>query len=267
MVAVIFGLVTGYFLWAWKRSVDAQSEKNWDPVVVAMADINPRTKITRDMITLSSFPKTLIAENTVKKLEDVEGRITLRQINGKDQIRATDLVQQGQTPGLAYDIPPGMRAIAIGAGEVMAVGTSVKPGDHVDILATYSDPRTRQELTKMLLQNVKVLAVNKGQTDQNGKDGANSSMTLAVKPEQTELVAAADRAGALRVSLRGVNDQVVVPTEGVSPRDFTGPGIPADAIMVTNEPNQTPVYIMPPAAQRPREIQIIRGEQQQTVSP
>jgi pilus assembly protein CpaB len=259
--------VTGYFLWAWKRSVDEQSEKNWDPVVVATVDINPRTKITSDMITMSSFPKTLIGENTVRKLKDVEGRITMRPINSKSQIRSTDLVQQGQTLGLAFDIPPGMRAIAIGAGEVMAVGTSVKPGDRVDILATYSDPRTRQELTKMLLQNVMVLAVNKGQTDQNGKEGANSSMTLAVKPEQTELVAAADRAGALRVSLRGVNDQVVVPTEGVSPRDFTGPNIPADAVVVTNEPHQTPVYIMPPAAQRPREIQIIRGDQQQTVSP
>src|SRR5206468_12545568 len=81
-------------------------------------------------------------------------------------------------------------------------GTSVQPGDRVDIIATYQDPRTRQELTKMILQNVMVLAVNRGKTDADGKEGANSSMTLEVTPEQTERVTAAARSGSLRASLR-----------------------------------------------------------------
>ena len=267
-LAVILGLVTAYLIWAWMKSVGADSERNWESVVVAAVDISPRTKITRDMISVSKYPKSLIAENTFKNPEDIDGRIALRQISGKAQICSTDLVQKGQDYTLAINIPEGMRAIAIGASEVTAVGTSVKPGDHVDILATYTDPRTREELTKMILQNVVVLAVNKGQTDANGKEGANSSMTLAVRPEQTELIAAADRAGALRVSLRPVNDQMIVSSEGVSAKDFGGTAVPASPMVITNEPNQSPVIIMPPAAPKQKGMNIIRGvHEEQAVSP
>ncbi len=265
--ALICGLLTGYGLWAWKRSVDAQNEKNWDRVVVANIDIPARTKITRDMISVLSYPKSRIAENALTKPEEVEGKLTVRPISSKSQIRPADLAQPGQSAGIAWEIPKGMRAIAIGAGEIPAVGTAVKPGDHVDILATYTDPRTRQELTKMLLQNVLVLAVNKGQTDPSGKTGADSSMTLAVKPEQTELIAAADRAGALRISLRPVNDAEVVPSEGVSTKDFSGSTVPITPVVVTNEASATPVIIMPPAPQRQKEIIMLRGTQEQSVSP
>ena len=266
LVAVIFGLVTAYLIWYYLRQMD--ETKNREPVVSATMDINPHTKITREMITDSkAYPKDLIPENAFRKLDQVEGRISLRHINTKEPIRSSDLVPAGQASTLALDIPEGMRAIAIGAGEVMAVGTSIKPGDHVDILATYPDPRTRQELTKMLLQNVLVLAVNKGQTDANGKEGANSSMTLAVQPEQTELITAADRAGALRVSLRPFNDQHIIPSPGVTTKDFYGGRIPEETSTATNEQRQTPVYIMPPAQPRRPEINVIRGVQEQTISP
>jgi len=69
----------------------------------------------------------------------------------------------GQASTNAFEIPEGMRAIAIGSNAI-PVGTSVKPGDRVDLLATYHDPRTRQEVTRMVMQNVSVLAVDKSVT-------------------------------------------------------------------------------------------------------
>jgi pilus assembly protein CpaB len=114
---------------------------------------------------------------------------------------------EGQGFGVAFKIPQGMRAIAIGAGEVMATG--IKPGDHVDLLATYRDPRTTQEVTKVLMQNVLVLAINKGSTDPSRKIVAGGSLTLAVMPEHAELIAAADGAGALRISLRPMRDESI----------------------------------------------------------
>jgi len=266
LVAVICGVGTACLIWYYLRQMD--ESKNREPVVSATMDINPHTKINREMITDSkAYPKDLIPENALTNLNQVAGRIALRHINAKEPIRSSDLVPAGQASTLALDIPEGMRAIAIGVSEVIAVGTSIKPGDRVDILATYPEPRTRQELTKMLLQNVLVLAVNKGQTDANGKEGANSSMTLAVQPEQTELITAADRAGALRVSLRPLNDQHIIPSQGVTTKDFYGGRIPEETPTATNDQRQTPVYIMPPAPSRRPEINVIRGVQEQTVSP
>lgn len=266
LVAVILGLVTAYLIWVFKQRVE--ETKRGEVLVSALVDINPRTKITRSMITDSeAYPKNLVPENAIKKIELVEGRFALRQINAKQPIRSTDLVPEGQAFTLALDIPPGMRAIAIGAGELTAVGTSVKPGDHVDLIATYQDPRTRQVLTKMIMQDVLVLAVNKGETDANGKAGANSSMTLAVRPEDTERVTAADREGSLRVSLRPINDRQVVSTGGVTTKDLAGGRVSEEMPAGTNEQKQTVVYIMSPTSTRRPEITVIKGAQESTVSP
>ena len=147
----------------------------------------------------------------------------------------------------------------------MAVGTAVKPGDRVDILATYTHPTTRQETTQMILQNVLVLAVNRGQTDAQGKEGANSSMTLAVKPEEAELLTAADRAGALRVALRPIQDKTIIPSTGVEARDFPGPRTLQYAGQPPDAAKATPIIINPPPGHQRPEVKIYRGTQEQTL--
>jgi pilus assembly protein CpaB len=142
-------------------------------------------------------------------------------------LHATTIFAQtngGQGFSVAFKIPEGMRAIAIGAGEVMATATGVKPGDHVDLLATYRVASATQEVTKVLMQNVLVLAVNKGSTDPSLKVVAGGSLTLAVMPEHAELIAAADRAGALRVSLRPVRDESSRVPSRPATGDFWLPG-------------------------------------------
>jgi Flp pilus assembly protein CpaB len=131
---------------------------------------------------------------------------------------------QSNSPSLAFVIPEGMRAIAIGGGAVTGAVTSVKAGDRVDILATYRDPRSKQEVTKMIMQNVLVLAVTKGKADPSRKEAGKSSMTLAVRPEQAELVAAADGAGALSVWLPPAHDEKAAAPSRPGVGDFWLPG-------------------------------------------
>ena len=266
LLAVILGLVAVYLIWNLERKREMQSKKNWTQVVVANQDIPERTKITREMVTLTGYPKELIAAGAITDPKEVEGRLTVTRVRAKDPIRSSDLAGEGQGPTLAYEIPDGMRAIAIQAGEVMAVGTAVKPKDRVDILATYMDPVTRQETTQMILQNVLVLAVNKGETDAQGKGGgANSSMTLAVKPAEAELLTAADRAGALRVALRGVQEKTIFTSTGVGARDFQGRRTFEMASQPPDSGRATPIIINPPPGHQRPEIKIYRGTQETTV--
>jgi len=263
-VAVVLAMAAVYFIWNMKRQQDLQSAEHWTEVVTAVQDIPARTKISREMVTSTHYPKELVIDGVLRNPQEADGHTTLVRIKAKEQIRTSDLLGAGQTPGLAYDIPPGMRAIAIGAGEVMAAGSAVKPGDRVDILATYTDPVVHQETTQMILQNVLVLAVNEGVTDQQGKTGAKSSMTLAVKPEEAELLTAADRAGALRVALRGLNEKAVIATQGVGTRDFLGKNTLTFSTTPPDSTRQTPIIISPQRNQRP-ELKIVRGIQEQIV--
>jgi pilus assembly protein CpaB len=264
LAAVFLGLVAAYMLWNIERKREAQAREHWTPVVVARDDIPAHTKITSDMVTLTPYPKDLIITGAIQDRKEVEGHVTLGRLKAKEQIRPTDLLGEGQSPSISYDIPDGMRAIAIPASEVSAVGTAVKPGDHVDIIATYSEPNTHQETTQMILQNVLVLAVNKGETESQGKTGANSSMTLAVKPEDAELLMAADRAGVLRVMLRAPSDKNVISSPGVTVRDFGGT---KTFELATKSPDdqKTPVIISPPANRHGSEIEIYRGTVETTV--
>lgn len=265
LLAVILGLVTAYFIWRYLSEVRESAKENWMPVVVAVQDIKSRASITRDMITLTSFPKDLIAADTVEKIDEVEGKVALGRIKAKEQIRRSDLAQQGQMPGLAYQVPPGKRAISIAANEVMSVGTAIKPGDHVDILATYHDPVTRQETTQMILQNVTVLAVNQGDTEGKG-EGAKSSMTLVVSPEEAELLTAADRSGVLRVSLRALQDDKIVPSSGVTVRDIKGDGrLTFEPATQSSKAESTPVIISPASTRGGRDVKIFRGVTEQIV--
>jgi pilus assembly protein CpaB len=252
------------------RKQDELNRKNWQPVVVAAMDIKTNTKVTREMLRLESYPKDLIAENAITRVEEAVDRMTQNPINNKAQIRHSDLLAPGQAPKLSIRVPDGMRALAIAASEVAAVGYSVQPGDRIDLIATYNDPRTKQDITKMILQNVLVLAVNDGVTDQQGKTGARSSMTLAVRPEQTELVKAAERSGTLAVSLRG-GDSAVVPTEGVSPKEFSST-VTTDTTTLTSVSTEAPstpiIFLKPEGSQRTAkdvEVKVIRGSDEKTV--
>lgn len=271
LLAVVLGLVTAYLIWNYFRKQDELNRKNWQPVVVAAVDIRTNTKVTREMLRLESYPKDLIAENAITRIEDAVDRVTQNPINNKAQVRQSDLLAPGQAPKLSIRVPDGMRAVAIAASEVAAVGYSVQPGDRIDLIATYNDPKTKQDLTKIILQNVLVLAVNDGVTDPQGKTGARTSMTLAVRPEQTELVKAAERSGSLSVALRG-RDEDIIPTEGVSPKEFTTtPPVDVPATTVAREgASSTPIIFLKPEGTTPRqvrdvEVKIIRGSDEKTV--
>jgi pilus assembly protein CpaB len=265
LAAVILGLIAAYMIYRLESNREKQAKEHWVPIVTAREDIPARTKITSDMVTLIPYPKDLLTVGAIQDRKDVEGHITMVRLKAKEQIRATDLLGAGQSAGISYDIPDGMRAIAIGADEVKAVGSTVKPGDRVDILATYSDPVAHQETTQMILQNVLVLAINQGETETQGKGGAKTSMTLAVKPEEAELLLAADRAGSLRVMLRSPQDKSVVQSQGVTVRDLQGKKTFELSTTPPDAGRATPIIISPPANRQRPEIRIYRATQEQIV--
>jgi Flp pilus assembly protein CpaB len=102
---------------------------------------------------------------------------------------------------------PGLQATTIGTSRVIDAGVTVKPGDRVDILATHHDARNRADVTKVLMTNVLVLGLYEKRADPShtGED----SITLAVPTEQAALVAAAGKAGALRIVLPHVDEKAV----------------------------------------------------------
>jgi pilus assembly protein CpaB len=275
VVALALGIGAAILIYQWAKDKEETAMRNRAQVVVAAKDILPNTKVSREMVMLIPIPRDLVADGAANRIEDVEGKFSLAQYRPKDQIRLKDVVTEDKVPTLEVKVPAGMRAVAIEANEVVAVGTGVKPGNRVDILATYHDPIKKQEFTKIILQNLEVLAVNKANTDASTKEGATTSMTLAVRPEQTELLAAASKVGAVRVALRSKDDGQIVETEGTTVVEIGGRLVLQEAqpVAPTNIPSTAateakpvskPIIVLP--ARTRQEITVIRGIQEQVVT-
>ena len=109
-----------------------------------------------------------------------------------------------------FALPDGLHSTIIAAPRVIGGNATVKLGDRVDILATYHDPRIRSDVTKVLMQNVLVLALYQKGADPSHTRG--DSMALAVANESTALVEAAGKAAALSILLHPVDEKAVGPS-------------------------------------------------------
>ncbi len=109
-------------------------------------------------------------------------------IKARSQIHVPDPPADGRS-SIPYSIPEGMRAFVINSDELDGQLSTPRPGDRVNILATYTETNTHQETTQTILQNVLVLAAVQ-----------NRSVTLAVKAEEAELLTATGTAAELRVT-------------------------------------------------------------------
>jgi pilus assembly protein CpaB len=269
LLAVLLGVLTTYLLWTYKHQMDEKDEKNWLPVVVARAEIPPKTVITEAMLEVQPYPKTLTQDVPfIAEKKDIIGRTSANKINAHDMIRGSDLLQPGQSLGLSYKIPDGMRAVTIGGDEIKFVAAAVFPGDHIDIVASYYDTRIKQDVTRTILQDVLVLMVNRSDADNGGNNngkatGALTSMTLAVRPEQTELLKAAERSGTMSVSLRNPNDKAVVTTTGITPRSLSSADQADDAppTIITNIMQQSSPPLPPsrPAPSKESDVKVYRS--------
>jgi len=117
-----------------------------------------------------------------------------------------------------------MRAAAVRVDDVVGVAGFIHPEDRVDVLVTLR-PQGGEPEAKVILQNVKVLAVGK-QLDVEDKSKNKAKAvpvtvaTLLVTPEQSERLALAATQGKLLLTLRSWTDEDEVETQGVVARDL-----------------------------------------------
>jgi Flp pilus assembly protein CpaB len=127
-----------------------------------------------------------------------------------------------------------MRAVSVGLDPVVGVAGFIRPGDHVDVIATFTIGEGT--VTKTILQDVELLATGTQasvrESGRGGNDTAKSSdqpnATLLVLPTQAERLVLADEKGKIRLSLRRADDKAFAKTIGATGRAVIGP-VPPDA--------------------------------------
>lgn len=183
-------------------------------VLVAARDFREEEIIKADMVATIRKSKKDIPAGAFSAFKDIEDRWVKTAMIEGDPIVDKKLGPKGSSPGLVANIPKGMRAFALEVNEQSGVSGFILPGHHVDVIRVDSSENGRVQRGETILQDVLVLAAGQVFTRPEEKALQSRTVTLAVTPEQVDVMVAARGKGALSLSLRGVNDHEVVSRPG-----------------------------------------------------
>lgn len=205
-LAIKFGLDT-------IQKAEAKGRVEMVTAVVAADDIPATSEIKEAMVTTVKTPVTpLLGRDSFQDLKDVVGRVAHAAIPRGAVVREALLAPVGTPSGLMVRIPKGFRAISLKINEVSAVGYQLRPGSVVDVIAVMKSGRRREMVSRIILQQIKVLAVGRTLTatsDLNAKPKAAKSVTLLVRDSDVPKLYLAQTNGKVTLAMRSPDDTLV----------------------------------------------------------
>jgi pilus assembly protein CpaB len=239
--AIVLGLVAvfvanSYLNGAQRKAYAGGTTK----VAVASAPLAYGTDITPDKVRFVDFPNTSIPAgaftDAAQLMPGGKRRVALMPIAVNELILKDKISGEGQGASISALLPDGMRAATVRINDVSGVAGFIQPSDHVDVLITRAVGDNNSQVTDVLLQNVRVIAMGKNAKDADGKPITARTATLEVNPIDAQKLALGEAAGSLSLVLRKPGDPNNPVVETVSINDlrynmYGGARYPAPAVV------------------------------------
>jgi pilus assembly protein CpaB len=188
-------------------------------VLIAKSDIGLGQSVTAEDLQWQSWPASGTSSSFIKRTErpdatkQIVGSIARSPFIAGEPIREPKLVKANGSGFMAAILPTGMRAISTEISPETAAGGFILPNDRVDVILSKREKNPDRAAasdaisSEIILSNVRVLAIDQAPKE---KDGQNSvvgkTVTLELKPEQSETLARARQTGTLSLALRSIAD-------------------------------------------------------------
>lgn len=212
LLALVFGAAAAFGVFQYLNGVKAAYVEQGDfvPVAVAKQRIAPKTRVSADMFTMQEIPSRYVNDDAVVEPSAITGKLTKTAIFPGEQILKSKIKGQDDPPDeLAYAIPDGYRALTVAVNEVSGLAGMIRPGDSVDVFVTFQDANA--VMTSLVLQKIQVLAVDRVLDATSGdREKENSTVTLAVTPQQAQPLVLSTEKGSIRLMMRPPADQGTV---------------------------------------------------------
>jgi pilus assembly protein CpaB len=242
-----------------------------DRVVVAAVDIPVASPIKAEWLTTVDWPRVSRPDGSQADPAAFTGKVALAPITKGEAILPGKLASADGRGGLATLLAPGTRAVAVRVDDVVGVAGFVHPSDHVDVIVTMQPRNDALYTSKVILQNVKVLAVGKD-LEHRGRDAERAApvtvATLQVSPEESEALALAASRGKLLLALRSASDVELAETRGIVPTALLAAGSepsqaapPAQPARARARPSRRePIAQAAPPPRERQVVEILRGD-------
>lgn len=237
-------------------------------IVVAATEIPIGARIKHSMVKLVGWASDSVPGGSFRQLAAVENSYALTQLFPGEPVLSQRIVsRKGADAIMPLMIPGGMRAMSVPVDAVSDIAGFVQPHTRVDVLVALSGNGPGQKpFAKIVLQDVRVLAVAQEINPRKGGAKIVKVVTLLVSPHQAEKLALASREGTLRLVMRGYDDTKIVNTSGVDIADLLGRSA-MGSVMPAQSTGASGLDANPRVRRRGYSVEIMRnGKRSQTVS-
>lgn len=244
ILALVFaGIAAWLTLQYLQKETDKSKAVQPQNTVVAAVDIPIGSTIAEQQLKIASWPKDSIPPGSTDDIKTMAGRVVIRPISNGDAVTEQKLKPKAGAPGsgfMTYLIPSGHRAITVAVNEVAGVAGFITPNDRVDIVLTTQRPGVQNEnISKIILQNVPILATGQITDQKEGKPVVVPTVTLDLTPDDSEKLVLAGSKGTLQLLLRNIADSAPVDAKGATiSKVLTGTAQPMTFTVVATHPGK-----------------------------
>jgi pilus assembly protein CpaB len=270
-LSLVIAVVGSFFLYNWVQKRTAPKEivrveADAVPVAVAAANLVWGTQIKPEMVKTVPYLKESLPTGYFAKIDDLKDRVLIAPMKINDPIAEHHLAPRDvKTGGVAAVLKEGRRAVSVKGDKVIGLAGLINPGNRVDVMVTIEDPQKKEERTKLILENILVLATGTQiQKNEKGEPSPVDVYTLEVTPEEAERLSLAGSEGKLQLALRSVLDSESVLTKGVNvPQmlSFLSPSNPPPPPPKQEEKKEAPKVVQKWAPRPAVSVEVIKGNE------
>jgi pilus assembly protein CpaB len=237
--AVLFGLLAVFIAQSWlnsqsemrMRSLEAQKTPNaTKTIVVAAKPLRYGMELNADSLREIPWSQDAVPKGAFNNISEILSggkRVVLTPIEANEPVLALKVTGSGQRATLSSLVEDGMKAVTIRVNDVEGVGGFVLPGDRVDVVLTRQTDKDKAS-TEIVLQNVRVLAVDQSADINSDKPTVAKAVTLEVSTNAAQKVWLAASVGNLSLLLRKAGEISSESTQRITLSDFDGQAAVSD---------------------------------------
>ena len=227
--ASVIGFLASFLVYrVVSQAAHARSDQS-EQIVVAAADLGLADTVTSQHIKLVNWPKASVPPGALRTAAEAEGRVVRSSIVAGEPLIDGKLAPQlaGRGGIMPMLIPEGQRGVTIRVDDAMRESGFVLPNSRVDVLVSMPKAGSNEKIAKVILQDVTVLAAGQTVEMKDNKPVTNTTVTLALSPQQVERLAVAQSEGRLMLVQRNLRDTQFVRTQGATPSSLLSDVAPA----------------------------------------
>jgi pilus assembly protein CpaB len=269
-LAIVMGGIAAFLARNWIESHShAFAADSAGTIVVAAQPLGFGAEVNPDSINEIPWMAKSLPNGAFVAKEDLlkDGRrVVLSPVERGEPILRSKITGPGQRALLSSLLDEGQRAVTLRVDDVRGVAGFILPGDFVDVVLIAEDgPPRRENYSEILLEHIKVLAVDQLASERQEQPTVAKAVTIEATPEQAQKLLLATNIGKLSLILRRPEEANANAGRRVTERDLgrIDPRTTGEAARPPTPPPAAPVVAAPAQPSNTAKIAVVRNNKRE----